>query len=265
MGKKKSYNISNELYLHQYNDGIKLIRPDSNSRQLHLNNHYTVDDILNSTIPMWFTDANCTGVCTNEIAACEVGFISSKDSIGKTMLDVIEKNAAIRAMQNDNEVMRHDATKITEEIAFRKDGIFVNALCIKKPWYNDNNKIVGTFGCAILLDKYPLAETLAKIAKLGFLNTSHHLNTITGPQASTTNKLLMPGFEIDGVYFSKQEIKCIRLLVIGKTIKLMGAHLGLSPKTVEHYVENIKNKLNVKSKSELIGKLVKEIWSEIPM
>ncbi|MBA2648995.1 MAG: response regulator transcription factor [Legionella sp.] len=39
--------------------------------------------------------------------------------------------------------------------------------------------------------------------------------------------------------------------------------MELSPRTVEHYIENIKQKLNVTSKSELIEKVVQELWPEM--
>ena len=77
------------------------------------------------------------------------------------------------------------------------------------------------------------------------------------------SKNIMPGFHINDVCFSKQEIKCLRLLIAGKTIKLIGQHLSLSPRTVEFYLDNIKRKLNVKTKSELIEKVVQCIWTEI--
>ncbi|HEX2548480.1 MAG TPA: helix-turn-helix transcriptional regulator [Gammaproteobacteria bacterium] len=76
-------------------------------------------------------------------------------------------------------------------------------------------------------------------------------------------KNILPGFHIDNVYFSKQETQCLRLLILGKTIKLIGQHMHLSPRTVEYYLENIKRKLAVRTKPELIEKVIQHLFPEI--
>ena len=58
---------------------------------------------------------------------------------------------------------------------------------------------------------------------------------------------------INGVAFSAREVDCIRLLCQGFTAaKQMAKILHLSHRTVENYIANIKNKLNVSTKSALI-------------
>jgi DNA-binding CsgD family transcriptional regulator len=47
---------------------------------------------------------------------------------------------------------------------------------------------------------------------------------------------------------------CLYHLVKGKTMKQIAAALSLSPKTIEHYLDIIKRKLNCYSRSELIEK-----------
>lgn len=54
--------------------------------------------------------------------------------------------------------------------------------------------------------------------------------------------------------FSNQEKSCIKLILQGKTFKEIGNSLDLSYRTVEHYFENIKNKLNCLTKSEMMEK-----------
>jgi DNA-binding CsgD family transcriptional regulator len=39
--------------------------------------------------------------------------------------------------------------------------------------------------------------------------------------------------------------------------------MNLSSRTIEHYLDHIKRKLNVKTKSELIEKIIQRIWPEI--
>lgn len=59
--------------------------------------------------------------------------------------------------------------------------------------------------------------------------------------------------EIEGVEkLSSQEIRCLKCLVEGMSAKESGKELGLSSRTVEYYLENIKNKLSLWTKQELI-------------
>jgi len=56
---------------------------------------------------------------------------------------------------------------------------------------------------------------------------------------------------------SKREKECIQLLLKGKSAKETASFLKLSPRTIEFYFENIKNKLSCNSKQEILS-LVKK-------
>ncbi|WP_010302098.1 helix-turn-helix transcriptional regulator [Candidatus Odyssella thessalonicensis] len=56
-------------------------------------------------------------------------------------------------------------------------------------------------------------------------------------------------------YLSKQESRCLKLLSTGKTAKEIAIFLGLSPRTVEGYLDNMKTKLGLSYQSELIEAL----------
>jgi DNA-binding NarL/FixJ family response regulator len=70
----------------------------------------------------------------------------------------------------------------------------------------------------------------------------------------TNPTLLLPGKQIEQHYLSKRELDCLTLLARGHTAKMSAKQLGLSFRTVESYIENIKCKLNVYSKAELCAK-----------
>ncbi|MDF2577641.1 MAG: hypothetical protein K0S74_1125 [Chlamydiales bacterium] len=53
---------------------------------------------------------------------------------------------------------------------------------------------------------------------------------------------------------STQELQCLKLYFMGKTAKETAEIMNLSFRTVEHYLENVKNKLNCTTKRELIEK-----------
>ena len=56
------------------------------------------------------------------------------------------------------------------------------------------------------------------------------------------------------IKLSKRQAECLHYLKHGKTYKECAYLMGLSPRTIEHYVDDLKNKLNVYSKSQLIEK-----------
>jgi len=54
------------------------------------------------------------------------------------------------------------------------------------------------------------------------------------------------------IKFSKQENNCIKFLAQGRTMKEVGRILNLSPRTVESYIRNIKNKTGLNYKSQIV-------------
>lgn len=65
------------------------------------------------------------------------------------------------------------------------------------------------------------------------------------------NKKFCIGTAFGAAYLSQQELNCLRLVAKGYTYNEVAEHLGLQFKTVESYIQNIKNKLNAESRAEL--------------
>ena len=61
---------------------------------------------------------------------------------------------------------------------------------------------------------------------------------------------------IDNVKLSLRETQCLDRLALGKTAKEIAADIGLSHRTVEHYLENIRHKLGVENKHQLFLKFL---------
>lgn len=67
----------------------------------------------------------------------------------------------------------------------------------------------------------------------------------------TTDRLVAAGL-------SEREAEVSRLVVEGHTYKEIGAQLYISPKTVEHHVAKIRQRLGAESRAELLA-IVREL------
>lgn len=59
-------------------------------------------------------------------------------------------------------------------------------------------------------------------------------------------------------YLTKRESQCFSWIVRAKPTKVIGSKLGISTKTVENYIDILKEKLGCNSKMELMGKAIRD-------
>jgi len=70
------------------------------------------------------------------------------------------------------------------------------------------------------------------------------------------NKLnLKPFIDNDGQPFTNRESECLCYMLLGNTIKETARALEISPRTVEVYINIVKNKLRCFSRSQIISKI----------
>lgn len=79
-------------------------------------------------------------------------------------------------------------------------------------------------------------------------------------------KKFVVGEPYPAVYFTQREFDCMVSLLRGRTVKQIAGILGLSPRTVEYYIKNLKSKLGSESRSELLDSamrtdLIKKVLS----
>jgi DNA-binding CsgD family transcriptional regulator len=244
--------IDQDLTIFRTNQGIKLIKPagiDKESQSpMSFNTGHTIASL--SALPFNFYFLNLEGETQHMNQQCvEIcGFQSVDESRGKSLFDVSSQESAARLISNCNEVIMENKIKIFEEQNVRKDGVALQFLSVKSPWYNAENKIMGIFGCSIVLGKQSLADSLLQIAQLGLLN----------PSSYTVNNTIIPTISHDNEILSERESLCIFHLCKGFTMKEIARIIGLSPKTVETYIDRAKQKFKCKNKAELIAAYLKE-------
>jgi DNA-binding CsgD family transcriptional regulator len=71
-----------------------------------------------------------------------------------------------------------------------------------------------------------------------------------------TKKSLNVGDKL--ITLSKREAECLEGLALGKSMKEIGKLLDLSPRTIEFYLNNIKDKTGIRSKEEIIVNFIKK-------
>ncbi len=232
-------NISNELMIQPWNGGIRLINP------AHLMLP-TVADVCEQPFDVFFLDLDFQNKKVNRSDAEACGFDSEESAIGKTVYNYCEKKFAKIVTETDEEVLSSRKPSIYECDFYSKNGdVRRNCLTFRFPWFNEDFNIIGLLGFNIRIGKQPLAESLAYIQSLGLLNKTY--------DSSVSNFSNSNNFES---HFSKREMDVVRLLIKGKTAKEMGRMLGLSYRTIQHYLDNIKCKMKVSSKSDLIEKII---------
>lgn len=69
--------------------------------------------------------------------------------------------------------------------------------------------------------------------------------------------------QYDGLNLSKRQTECLFYLIRGKSLKAIGKAMNLSPRTIESYIDLIKDKMGCNTKSEVIEKAIEIGYLEI--
>ena len=239
--RKPDTDISAEMIIQRHGNGV-IIRPPTTADE----NKLTIKDLIALPLNVYLLNQVSENVMVNAITVETCGWKSIPWAIGKSIEAIWPTEQAELCLENDQGVLRSNKLNVFEEDVFNEKQFGLQALSFKYPWYDTDNKLVGLFGCSIVPDAYPfysLGNSLAVLAKTQLLNS---------PQFET------PGINlpVKNNYFTKRELDVLKLIIRAKTSKEIATQLGLSHRTVEHYVENAKRKIGASSKSELIDKII---------
>lgn len=247
-------NISSEHILQSWKNGIRLVRPGKNEPSS--SNNLSVTSALKNDFNIYFMDLESQLKAINSQTIINCGFNSEKDAIGRTARDVAKNKSAENLIQNDRNVIRSNKPVISDDLY---EGLNAacnfSALSMKFPWYGDNSQIIGVFGCSIVLGKNSLASALAQISEFGLLNLNNHEASFSKVETDYL-RFYMDKKSVKKVELTPRETEVLDLLIQGKNTKEMAAQLYLSKRTVEHHIENIKDKMGVSSRYELIIKAI---------
>lgn len=169
----------------------------------------------------------------NQYVASKAGLNSTADIAGLGDIDLPWSKSAEIFSANDRLILSKE-----NRMSFIEDGVIITgepsrSLSYKMPLYSSNNKLLGVLGLS-----FPL--NLLSLSHLGeLLQDKKQLTPILKPNQLTPRE---------------QDIA--RLLARGGTARSIANSIGISYRTVENHVANIKLKLAVSSKVELMEKLI---------
>lgn len=220
--------INKNYLLEKYASGVRLsdCKTDKpNSRR--------INNIVNFPFPVYFQDEDHKTILCNEVCVEELGFDSIKECIGKEWHRPFYSQSVRGSMMIDKQVTENQEYIIAESFNIRKDNSLVPTLSFRMPLYQNNGKQIGLFGCSIVINKHSLSEAITLLQSHGFLNSFRHNRWELTPR----------------------EMDCLNYTVKGMSAKKIGEMLGLSHRTIEEYLNNIKKKVGVNTKAELIEKM----------
>lgn len=102
-----------------------------------------------------------------------------------------------------------------------------------------------------------MEDTKYHLKKFGFLPVKDNSSSVSNVKNEAGRKASQRHYvaEEGGIYLTSQEAQVSGLIAMGHTIREAANHMCLSHRTVEFYLGNVKKKLGVRSKNELLQKL----------
>lgn len=206
--------------------------------------HSYIDKFLEiSSGNAFYKDKKGVYLEVNDLFIRVSGMQSQHDVVGKTDLDLIWQEQAPIMMKNDQAVAYTGCSKISVEPAQSPNGSVYSYLNHKVPVQSRMGKIIGTFGISFLIE-----DVNSLLIGLNEASTLSRDSVV----CNNIKEALIANTSTHGL--TKQQASCLYYLVRGMTMKQIAATLNLAPKTVEHYLDAVKIKLNCFTRSELIEK-----------
>lgn len=186
----------------------------------------------------WKNKEGCYLGC-NDVAAKSIRLNSRHDIVDKSNFDLLLHQEEARLMQEGDMKVMNTRQPMQFNYIYTNTDKKIELLSFKAPLYDENGKIAGVYGIDHFLTIHDVDKLIYALTDLP-INKKHIKKNHTKCNVS---ELL-----------TKRQCECLYLLVRGKTMKQIANELNISSKTVEHYLDAIKIKLNCYSRSELIEK-----------
>jgi DNA-binding CsgD family transcriptional regulator len=181
----------------------------------------------------------------NDYGAATLGYRSGQEIVGKSDLDIFPKEFALVYQSNDSNVIASKTPVFASEEGELKNHFPVIFHSYKIPLYAEHKKIVGVLGLSFTTPAYKQGNVVVPIDNFSSAELASKLNS--HPPQPRPNQAIL----------SDREKACMYHLSQGLTLKEIARQLNLSPRTIETYIERVKEKLNCKNKADLIFAFMK--------
>lgn len=198
-------------------------------------------DITTPGAFLWKKDAYSRYLDCNEDCIQLFGFKGKLDAVGQSDYDLpcpLSDSAPDFIAQDKKVLATGEPIKFINAYQCARNEHKV-LLTIKMPLVDHTSSVIGTQGYCLDITQ------LLRDFNQSFTNTykqSQKMNVFNPQHLSLDSKPVL----------SKRQSECLALLIRGYKSKQAAKVLGLSPRTVEHYIETLKIKLNCQTKTELL-------------
>lgn len=193
---------------------------------------------------VFIKDTDHRYISCNDNYAKFLGLSNYTEIVGLTDM-VINPQHAELYLSDDQRALKGEIITIDNPAYFNGLGL-VSVTGKILPLKNINNHVNGILGTTKLI---------LTIANKPFYQVIKFLNADTIPLIVSKKHYAING-KYGTVRLSKREIECILFLLKSMTTEAIAGCLQLSQRSVESYFVNIKNKLNVKLKHEILDTVI---------
>ena len=266
MRKQDMLDTSEELFIQRWMNGVRVVRPDNFYRSCASEVSQTlpsisVGDLFTMPINVYFLNQQSIMLNVSEKSANLCGFERRKDAIGTSVLNIMKKESAKLIIAHDHKVLRHRSIIFQEQHIVRLDDVQFRGIEIKFPLFNESKALIGILGFTAfpenMHESFNFLMNSGLLAPTSFVETqlnNYPLQVSAKLNPQEINALIVKLSEKCGQSISKREAECLFYLIRGKTARETGIALHLSRRTVEIYLDSLKDKLNCRKKSEIIEK-----------
>lgn len=197
---------------------------------------------------LFWKDLNLKFLGSNDAFARIAGANSMQELTGKTDYDLPWANTEADLYRSDDiQVLKGIKKQNFIEPQHRANGTIVEVLTTKMPFFDHNNNLLGVLGIAQDLSTYKANQSL-DTTKNSLSNITEEIFTI-----SCKKQLLLRLKEISkDLVLTKREVEILSLWVSGFSIREASNLLYISSRTVEVHRKNIREKLKITTKHEII-------------
>ncbi|USQ14822.1 PAS domain-containing protein [Legionella lytica] len=206
-------------------------------------NFINVDDFYHRPCHLYIKSPKGVLWECNEMQAISAGFANPSEIIGAQDRDlVLDPNDAYKLQENDQSTLSSGKPQIFLEYGSFEPGKVRGGLSYKSPYYSNTGKVIGVIGISFFPEELKNLEQWddQPLLKSLLLMTASHFGLLESPKSPSSLVSQL----------SLQQKAIFSYTVQGKTIKEIASIMRLSVRTVEYYIEIIKNKLGCARKKD---------------